>query len=99
MFLVILLSPLVFLTCFALPLLGTICSREQPAKWIAFWLLQIVASWTIIPFFGLFFECEVQMLLKVLVAVGLIVALNLSIVHFELFRSKPSQPKSTRWSA
>jgi hypothetical protein len=76
MFLLILLSPLVFLTCFALPFLGTICSREQPAKWIAFWLLQIVVSWTIIPFLGLFVECEIQMIVKAALAVVLMIFLS-----------------------
>lgn len=81
MFLIILLSPLVFLTCFVIPFIGTVFSREQPAKWIAFWLLQVVVSWTLIPFLGLFFECEVQMLFKAVVALGLIFALNADLVR------------------
>lgn len=84
MFLIILLSPLVFLTCFLLPFVGTVLSREQPAKWIAFWLLQIAASWTLIPFLGLFFECEVQMLVKMLVSVALIFVLNPQLVSIVL---------------
>lgn len=81
MFLVILLSPLVFLACFVVPFVGTVFSRDQPGKWIAFWLLQIVVSWTLIPFLGLFFECEVQMLVKALVALGLVFALNAELVR------------------
>jgi putative Mn2+ efflux pump MntP len=57
MFLAILLSPIVFLACFVLPFVGTIFSREHSAKWVAFWLLQILGSWTLIPFFELFLEC------------------------------------------
>jgi len=57
MFLAVLLSPVVFLTCFILPFVGTIFSREHSAKWVAFWLFQIIGSWTLIPFFELFFEC------------------------------------------
>lgn len=81
MFLIILLSPLVLLACFLLPFVGTIFSKEQPAKWIAFWLIQIVASWTIIPFFGLFLEYEWLMLIKVIISLALIFALNLHLVH------------------
>jgi len=80
MFLVILLTPLVFLTCWALPFVGTVFSREQSSKWIAFWLLQIAASWTLIPFLGLIFECEVQMVAKIVVALALIFVLNPALV-------------------
>lgn len=76
MFLIILLSPLVFLACFALPFVGTICSRENSSKWILFWLLQLAASWTVIPFFGLLLGCEEQMLIKVVIAIGLIFSLT-----------------------
>ncbi len=80
MFIVILLTPLVFLTCWVLPFVGTVFSKEQSSKWIAFWILQIAAAWTIIPFLGLFFECEMQMLFKILIAVGLIFALSPALV-------------------
>jgi hypothetical protein len=76
MFLIILLSPLVFLACFALPFVGTICSRENSSKWILFWLLQLAASWTVIPLFGLMLGCEEQMFIKVVIAIGLIYSLN-----------------------
>lgn len=72
----ILISPIVFLICYALPLLATFLSRDQPDKWVAFWLLQIAASWTLIPFFSLFFECEAQMLLKAVFALALFFLLN-----------------------
>jgi hypothetical protein len=80
MFIVILLTPIVFLACWVLPFVGTVFSKEQSSKWIAFWIFQIVAAWTIIPFLGLFFECEVLMLIKIVIALGLIFALNPTLV-------------------
>lgn len=82
MFLVILLSPLVFLACWLVPFIGTIFSKEQSSKWVAFWILQTIATWTAIPFLGLIFECEVQMIAKILIAFTLIFVLNQSLVFF-----------------
>ena len=56
MFLYILISIFVFIICYALPLVGTVLSHEQPQKWVAYWLLQIVSAWTLIPLFGFIFE-------------------------------------------
>lgn len=80
MILTILLSPLVLLVCFVLPFIATIFSSKSPQKWIAFWILQIAASWTVLPFLGLFVEEEVLLLFKVAVAVVLIFVLNIGLV-------------------
>ena len=76
MFAIIVLSPIVFLLCYVVPLLATLLSRDHSDKWVAFWLLQIVASWTLLPFLGLFFECEIQMLAKSIFALTLFFLLN-----------------------
>lgn len=99
MFLIILLSPLVFLACFALPFVGTVFSKEHSSKWIAFWILQIAASWTVIPFLGLIFECEVQMVAKILIALALIFVLNPALVLLSSRRSPPSTSRSRESSA
>ena len=78
----ILLSPIVFLVCYAIPLLATLLSCDRSDKWIAFWLLQIAAAWTLIPFVGLFFEEEAQMLIKVVFAFGLFFLLSGEKVQF-----------------
>lgn len=87
----IFISPILFLVCYALPLLATFLSRDQPDKWVAFWLLQIVSAWTLIPFLGLFFESEILMIFKIIVALALYFLLNREKVPWLLRR----YPRST----
>ena len=85
----ILISPILFLVCYLLPLLATFLSRDQPDKWVAFWLLQIVFAWTLIPFLGLFFECEIQMLFKIVAALALYFLLNREKVNISSSHRSP----------
>ena len=77
----IIISPFLFLICYLLPLLGTFLSRDQPEKWIAFWILQTVFAWTLIPLVAHFFEEEVQMVFKILLSLVLILVLNRQFVQ------------------
>lgn len=99
MFLLILLWPFVFLGCYLLPLLATFLSRDQSSKWVAFWLLQIVAAWTLFPFFGLFLEAELLLLVQLAFAFALFFLLNEEKVRMVSRRSRSSTRASTSSSA
>ena len=76
MFLYLLLTLFVFIICYVLPLVGTLLSHENPQKWVAYWLVQLVSGFVLIPLLGQLFEVEIQLVVKILLSLALIVLLN-----------------------
>jgi hypothetical protein len=76
MFLLILTFPLVLALCYGLPFIATIYAEKNSDKWLAFWLLTLLSTWIIIPFFSLFFECLGLSVIQIIISLALIFLLN-----------------------
>ncbi len=76
MFLLILLSPLLLLACWVLPLLGTLFAKQNTEKWVAFWILSIVLSYTLYPLLELVLDCEYVMIIHIVVTLAMMALLS-----------------------
>lgn len=72
----IVLSPLVLVACWVLPLLGTLFAKQLTSKWVMYWLLSMVLSYTLYPVLEYFLDCEYVMIVHIVVSLAMMFLLS-----------------------